>query len=116
MGYDVNETGVRKALSLIQANQYTLDSDWGDAQPAADEENDHIERHGWDGFAEWHLAVDPSQPTDTKERYGFPYGDFRRVHRTGLIAAKQRAAQYDHRDVERAADEVLSLLDEESAT
>ena len=42
---------------------------------------------------------------------GFPYGDFHRVHRSGLIAAKQRAAQRDHDDIERAADELLVLLD-----
>ena len=29
----------------------------------------------------------------TKGRYKFPYGDFRTVHRDGLIAAKERAAQ-----------------------
>ena len=30
-------------------------------------------------------------PTETKARYAFVYGDFRRVHRMGLIACRYRA-------------------------
>jgi len=37
--YSVNEGAVAHARRLIQARQYVLDSDWGDVQPSADEEN-----------------------------------------------------------------------------
>jgi hypothetical protein len=56
--------------------------------------------------------VDESADEETKERFGFPCGDFRRVHRSGLIAAKQRAAQNNYADIERAADALLTLLDD----
>ena len=43
------------------------------------------------------------------------YGDFRRVHRSALIASVYRASEWRHKDVELAAHELLQLLDETSA-
>ncbi len=113
--YEVNRVGVDKARELIDAGQYVLESSWTDQQPDADEENADLDRHDWDQFAQWHLAVDPDAAADTKEHYGFPYGDFRRVHRSGLIAAKSRAAQFGHDAVADAAGTLLDHLDEVSA-
>ncbi len=113
--YRVNDAGVAKARSLIDANQYVLESSWTDEQPDAEDENADIDRHDWEQFGEWHLAIDPDASEETKERYGFPYGDFRRVHRSALIAAKGRAAQFGHAEVESAAAELLDHLDETAA-
>jgi hypothetical protein len=114
MGTKLNRRGARKARELIGANQYVLESSWSEAKPSAEDENAFIERNGWKGYGDWHLGIDEDADEETKERYSFPYGDFRRVHRSGLIAAKQRAAQFDHDDVEKAADELLANLDESS--
>lgn len=114
--YRVNEAAVAKARELIAAGQYVLDSEWSDAQPDADAENAQLERHGYEGFGQWHLAIDTEASEQTKSRYGFVFGDFRRVHRSGLIAAKQRAAQNDHDDVQAAADDLLTRLDEVRAS
>ena len=35
--------------------------------------------------------------------YEFPYGDFKDVHRCGVLAAESRAGQYQHYDIENAA-------------
>jgi hypothetical protein len=43
------------------------------------------------------------------------YGDFRRVHRSGLIACVYRAAEWRHKSVELAAHELLQHLDRVSA-
>ena len=110
--YQVNDAGVAKARDMIDANQYDIDTEWSDGSPSADEGNAKIERDGWDGYGEWHLAIDTEASEETKDRYGFPYGDFRRVSRSGLIHAKQRAAQNGHDDIERAAGELLDRLDE----
>ncbi len=110
--YQVNEAGVEKARRMIDAHQYDIDTEWSDANPSADESNDKIERDGWDGYGEWHLALDTEASEETKDRYGFPYGDFRRVSRSGLIHAKQRASQNDHHEIERVAGELLDRLDE----
>ena len=104
--YDVNDAAVEKARSLIAARQYVLDSDWGDAQPGADAGNAYLERHTWDEYAAWHLGLTVGANDGTKARYAFVYGDFRRIHRSGLIACVYRASEWRHKQVERAAHEL----------
>jgi hypothetical protein len=109
--YSVNPAAVQRAQQLIQARQYVLDSDWGAVQPRADTENTFRERHGWPAYAEWHLGLTEGANDETKARYAFAYGDFRRIHRTGLIACVYRAAEWRHKDIELAAHELLQELD-----
>jgi len=112
--YTVNDRAVGRARELIVARQYVLDSDWGDVQPSAGDENAYLSSHSWDEFAVWHLGLTDGASDETKARYGFVYGDFRRVHRSGLIACQYRAAEWRHKDVELAAHELLQLLDKTS--
>lgn len=113
--YSVNKAGVAKARQLIDAHQYVLDSDWGDAQPTADDENAFLESHSWDQYAEWHLGLTDGATENTKARYAFVFGDLRRVHRSGLIACQYRAAEWKHKQVELAAHNLLQHLDKTSA-
>jgi hypothetical protein len=113
--YDVNESAVRHARGLIKARQYVLQSDWGDVQPRAKQENAFLESHSWEEYGNWHLGLTEGAPEETKGKYAFVYGDFRRLHRTGLIACVYRAAEWRHKDVELAAHELLQLLDRTSA-
>jgi hypothetical protein len=113
--YSVNDRGVTRARRLVRARQYVLDSDWGEVQPRADDENAYLASHSWDEYAEWHLALTEGPADETKARYAFVYGDFRRVHRTALIACVYRAAEWRHKAVELAAHELLQLLDKVSA-
>jgi hypothetical protein len=112
--YSVNDSGVARARELIEARQYVLDSDWGDVQPKADAENEFLESHSWDEYAAWHLGLTEGAEDETKARYAFVYGDFRRIHRTALIASVYRASEWRHKDVELAAHELLQLLDKTS--
>jgi hypothetical protein len=114
--YIVNEAGVARARQLIEARQYVLRSEWNQVQPRAAEENDFLESHSWDEYAEWHLGLTYGAADHTKARYAFVYGDFRRVHRMGLIACHYRAAEWRHKDIELAAHELLQLLDETSGS
>ena len=109
--YAVNPAGVARARQLIDARQYVLDSDWGDVQPKAAAENAYLESHSWDEYGEWHLALTEGANDETKARYGFVYGDFRRIHRTGLIACVYRASEWRHKEVELAAHDLLQRLD-----
>ena len=109
--YSVNEQAVARARRLIESRQYVLDSDWGDVQPTAADENAFLESHSWDEYAEWHLGLTEGAADETKARYAFVYGDFRRVHRDGLIACVYRASEWRHKDVELAAHDLLQLLD-----
>lgn len=92
--YLLNKAAVAKARSLIDARQYVLDSDWGEAQPRAEAQNSYLESHSWEEYAEWHLGLTEGATDQTKARYAFVYGDFRRLHRTGLIACVYRASEW----------------------
>jgi hypothetical protein len=109
--YVVNEAGVERARALIRARRYVLRSEWGRVQPTAEDENDFLERHSWEEYASWHLALTEGTSDGTKARCAFVYGDFRRLHRMGLIACHYRAAEWGHKEVELAAHELLQLLD-----
>jgi hypothetical protein len=113
--YTVNKAAVAKARKLIDAHQYVLDSEWGEVQPRADDENAYVESHSWDDYGEWFLGLTEGATDETKARYGFVYGDFRRLHRSGLIACQYRAAEWRHKEVELAAHQLLQHLDETSA-
>ena len=109
--YSVNRRAVAHARKLIDGRQYVLDSDWGEVQPTADDENAFLKGHSWDEYAAWHLGLTEGATDETKARYGFVYGDLRRVHRSGLIACEYRAAEWRHKDVELAAHDLLQRLD-----
>jgi hypothetical protein len=109
--YSVNQLAVTRAKRLIDSHQYVLDSSWGDVQPGADDENVFLETHTWEEYAEWHLGLADGATEQTKSRYAFVFGDFRRVHRMGLIACQYRAAEWRHKDVELAAHGLLQHLD-----
>ena len=113
--YEVNPRAVAHAEHLIRARQYVLRSDWGEAQPTADDENRYFESHTWDEYADWHLGLTVGANDGTKARYAFVYGDLRRVHRSGIIACHFRAAEWRHKEVELAAHDLLQLIDNVSA-
>ncbi len=111
----LNQKAVDRAKELIKQHQYVLDSGWSKAQPSAEEENHYLEKHDWQAYGQWHLGIDTTGEEAKKEYYHFPYGDFRRVHRSGLIAAKQRAAQNHYQDIVAAADALLHMIDQEKS-
>ena len=110
--YEVNKAAVAHCRDLIDAKQYVLNSDWGEAQPRADDQNAFLDKHSWEEYAGWHLGLTVDATDETKARYAFVYGDLRRVHRTGLIACVYRAAEWRHKQVELAAHALLQHLDE----
>lgn len=109
--YAVNPAAVEHARHLIDAGQYVLESEWGDTAPGADAQNAYLERHSWQEYGQWHLGLTEGANPETKARYAFVCGDFRRIHRSGLIACVYRAAEWRHKKVELAAHELLQRLD-----
>jgi hypothetical protein len=109
--YTVNPEAAARARELIDARRYVLSSDWGKRQPRADAQNVFLERHSWAEYASWHLALTDGAKDETKARYAFVYGDFRRVHRSALIACVYRAAEWRHKAVELVAHDLLQHLD-----
>jgi hypothetical protein len=109
--YTVNPDAVARCRALIDKKQYVLDSDWGEVQPDAAAQNAYLESHSWEEYATWHLGLTEGANDETKARHAFVYGDFRRVHRSALIASVYRAAEWRHKQVELAAHDLLQHLD-----
>jgi len=109
--YRVNRRAVSHARKLIDAGRYVADSDWGASQPTAEEENAYLEHHSWADYGLWHLGLTEDASDETKARHAFVFGDFKRVHRSGLIACVYRAAEWRHKEVERSAYRLLQHLD-----
>src|SRR5438093_12484946 len=105
---ELNEIALTFAMELIKERQAHPDRKgrWTKHRPSADEENEFIRLHGFAQYAKWHLGIDRRFPENTKRRYKFPYGDFKNVHRCGLLAAKARARQYGYAEIGNAAEEL----------
>ena len=110
--YRLNRRAVTQARRLIDQGKFVEDSDWGAAQPKAEDENRYLHRHEWSDYAGWHLALTDGATDETKARYAFVYGDFERLHRTALIACVFRASEWRHKQIELAAHRLLQRLDQ----
>lgn len=113
MAIELNGPALRHARALVREGEVVRDErdDWSEAAPTPDEENAFIERDGWTAYSHWHLGVDRDENSETKGAYSFPFGDFRRVHRSGVIAGESRAGQYDHTEIRDALRALLELID-----
>jgi hypothetical protein len=109
--YSINEQGIAYARKLIASRQYVLNSRWGDVQPNAAAETGYLDKHSWEEYGRWFLGLTDDAGEETKARYAFVFGDFRRLHRSGLIACQYRAAEWRHKAVELAAHDLLQELD-----
>lgn len=109
--YEVNQDAVKHARELIDAGDHEDTTSWSEAAPSTEDRNRELDEHGWEGFAQWHLGIDTDSSEETKGRYHFPYGDFRKVNRAALIHAEQRASQNDHGELAKVAKELLEHLD-----
>ena len=110
--YTLNRAAITRAHALIDAKQVVLRSDWGESQPTAEDENRYLARHSWDEYAAWHLGLTDGANDETKARHAFVFGDFRRIHRSAIIACHFRAAEWRHKTIELAAHDLLQYLDE----
>ena len=113
MGVRLNDTGYPHARELIENGRYVVDERdaWSEHQPSTQQENEFIEQHGIGEYRRWHLGIDDEEPENHKAQYKFPYGDFARVHRCGVLAAENRAAQRRYFDIESAAAHLHGMLD-----
>jgi len=110
---ELNRRGYEHAQALVREGRIVLDQrdDWSEHQPSTEDENRYIEQHGIEAYGRWFLGVDEEQDRENKGRYRFPYGDFERVHRCGVLAAESRAGQYKHRDIQQAAAHLHGMLE-----
>jgi hypothetical protein len=118
MAVKLNKRAFEHAQKLVDEGKVVLDDRdaWSEHQPSAQQENQYIEDHGIRAYSLWYLGIDEEQDENNKGRYKFPYGDFERVHRCGLLAAESRAGQRKHIDIERAVAHLHGMLEAMRAT
>jgi hypothetical protein len=113
MSTTLNEAAFEHAKALVKKGHAVADERdaWSEHKPSAQQENEFIRQHGFGEYAKWHLGVDGAEDENTKARYKFPYGDFKDVHRCGVLSAESRAGQYKHFDIEVAAAHLHGMID-----
>lgn len=113
MSITLNHAALEHAEKLISRGDVVRDEhdDWSEHAPSTEHENAFLKKEGWHTYSDWHLGIDRQQSAETKGRFSFPMGDYRKVHRCAIIAIESRAAQYDHDDIARAAKRLLAKID-----
>ncbi len=113
MAVTLNKKAFEYAKTLVLEGKFVYDErdDWSEHQPSSEDENEFIRRHGIGEYAKWHLGIDHGKPLDTKGAFEFPYGDFQKVHRCGILSAESRAAQYKHQDIESAVAHLHGMIE-----
>src|ERR1700732_4721472 len=113
MAVKLNKPAFEHAKKLIEQGNFVFDERdmWSEHQPSAQDENEYVKKHGFGEYGKWYLGIDTEEDEDTKERYKFPYSDFEKVHRCGVLAAESRAGQYKYYDIENAAAHLHGMID-----
>jgi hypothetical protein len=113
MSVKLNQSAFDHAKKIVQEGHFIVDEKdaWSEHQPSARQENEFIHHRGYAEYAKWHLGIDSDEDEDSKGRYKFPYGDFKDVHRCGVLAAESRAGQYKYLDIEMAAAHLHGMIE-----
>ena len=114
----LNGEAFDRAAALITQDHFVADKKgaWRSHRPTRFQENEFIRNHGFAEYGKWYLALDEWHAEDSKARYKFPFGDFEKLHRCGLLAVKARAHEYGYRKIEAAAVTLLKMIDSAGPT
>lgn len=105
-----NDIAIRRARRLIENGQVVVSSDWTAVRPTPEAQDAFLEANSWEAYSSWHLGVDDDEQYDSKDRYGFPIGDFDQVHQSALVHAMLMAERDGHTEVKLAAQDLLGRL------
>ncbi len=109
----LNPIALACAKQLITGGRVVIDRKgaWAKDRPSTELDNEFIRLHGFSEYAKWHLGIDDRYRENTKRRYKFPYGDFKNVHRCGVLAVQTRAREYRYSEIENAAAELRAMIE-----
>jgi hypothetical protein len=109
---EINHEAFAYAKELIaQGKVNCQERNWSENKPTPEAEDVYLLDHTFDEYSKWFLATKEEASGNTKEHYEFPIGNFDEIFRSGVIAARARAAQFKHHEIEEAAAELLDLID-----
>lgn len=107
-GIALNKTAVTHFISLISSGKIDRTSSW---EFTADDGNAILGKNDWEEYRKWFLGVRVGGNPETKEFYAYPIGKGGKVYRSGIIAAKQRAAQQGVTSIVLATQSLLEDVD-----
>ena len=116
MSIELNKPALRHARALVREGKVVQDErdDWSEAA-AHPRRRERVHRaRRLDrvlALASW--VSTRARTARRRTAYSFPFGDFRKVHRSGVIAGESRAGQYDHIEIRDALKKLLELIDAE---
>jgi hypothetical protein len=112
MTVKLNERAYEHAKRLIEEAKFIDDEReaWAEHHPSTRIEQEFIEQNGFSEYGKWFLGINSEYGEDRTRHYEFPYGDFKNVHRCGILAAQSRAGQEKYFDVEKAAADLLAVI------
>jgi hypothetical protein len=116
MTVKLNGRAYEQAKRLIEEGKFIDDEReaWSDHHPSTQIEEEFIEKNGLLEYGKWFLGVNDDYSKDRKRYYEFPFGDFKTVHRCGILALQSRASQSKYVDVENAAADLLAVIDKKA--
>lgn len=115
MAVKLHAAGESHLKGLIDAGKYETEQGW---DFSTSDEDALLGTGGddWSRYSSVHLGEDDSADDKTKARWKYPAakadGDSEKVYRSGLIAAKDRAAQQGEKEIEDAAGRLIDAIDE----
>lgn len=101
----LNPQAVEYARQMVQQGKWALNTMWPSNAPTAEQETQFSQLHGAEALRQWYLA------TDDQGSPALPVGDFQRVHRSGVAAAKRQAERAGEAEIADAAESILDLFD-----
>lgn len=107
MSITVNREALDFAKRLIDEGEYAINTQWSKNEPSPEQAAKYRDQNGAGELGKWYLAVDEGDA----DQYKFPLGDFRKLHRSGVVAAKRQAEQNGYTDLAEAAEELIFLFD-----
>jgi hypothetical protein len=112
----LNNQAVAYAEELISCGDFVSDAHgkWSEHRASVAAENEFIRQHGFQEYAKWYLAIDTQFSEGTKRRYKFPIGDFKNIHRCALLAAEQRASQFDYSAIKQTVARLRDMIEKKN--
>ena len=114
MSIHLNKAGFDFAKELIADGKIDVDPNdaWAAKKPDAAEELRFIEEYGYGSYGHWHLGMNTAEGPQTQEAYSLPIGDFKKVVRSALVAAAEKAEADDQADIRDAANLLIGVIDD----
>ncbi len=115
MAITLNKAAVDRAKYLIKAGEIeSFDSNWEAEKPTPSEVERFIDVHDMSEYGEWFLGKNDQFPDNVKQHYEYPHGDLKEVQRSALVHTIAQAEKKGHKEIVKAAKELLELVDKKA--